>query len=147
MSVSLFSGIKNSATLPATVTGTTGSPTIDSSTRAGKTIYKFTGSGSITVGTAGYAEVLCVAGGGGGAGGGGAGGGGAGAGGYQYTTTQLLNAGTLTVTVGAGGTGGVGSSTTLATNGNASRLDTIVSIGGGFGSPGNSSKNLSTSFI
>ena len=50
----------------ATVTATTGSPTIDSSTRAGKTIYKFTGSGSITIGTAGTCEVLVIGGGGGG---------------------------------------------------------------------------------
>ena len=32
----------------AAVSGTTGSPTIDSATRTPKTIYKFTGSGSIT---------------------------------------------------------------------------------------------------
>ena len=37
----------------ATYTATTGSPTIDTSSRAGKTIIKFTGSGSITIGTAG----------------------------------------------------------------------------------------------
>ena len=48
----------------ATVTGTTGSPTVDTSSRPGKTIYKFTGSGSITVGVEGSCEVLCVGGGG-----------------------------------------------------------------------------------
>jgi hypothetical protein len=48
----------------ATVTGTTGSPNIDSSTRAGKTIYRFTGSGSITVGVGGTCEVLVIGGGG-----------------------------------------------------------------------------------
>jgi hypothetical protein len=48
----------------ATVTASTGSPTIDSATRAGKTIYKFTGSGTITVGAAGYAEILVIGGGG-----------------------------------------------------------------------------------
>ena len=37
----------------ATYTATTGSPTVDTSTRAGKTIIKYTGSGSITIGTAG----------------------------------------------------------------------------------------------
>ncbi len=48
----------------ATVTATTGSPTVDTSSRAGKTIYKFTASGSITIGTAGTAEILVVGGGG-----------------------------------------------------------------------------------
>ena len=68
----------------ASVTATTGSPSVDSSTRAGKTIYRFTGSGSITVGTAGTCELLVVAGGGAGGSGGpksgniGASGGGAG---------------------------------------------------------------------
>ena len=33
----------------ATVTGTTGSPNVDTTSRPGKTIYKFTGSGSITI--------------------------------------------------------------------------------------------------
>ena len=52
----------------AAVNATTGSPTTNNNARAGKTIYKFNGSGSITVGTAGTAEILLV-GGGGGAGG------------------------------------------------------------------------------
>ena len=56
----------------ATVTGTTGSPSVDTTTRAGKTIYNFTGSGSITVGTAGTCEVFVLGGGGGGGQGGGA---------------------------------------------------------------------------
>jgi hypothetical protein len=46
----------------ATVTGTTGSPNIDTSSRAGKTIYRFTGSGTITVGTAGSAGATLTAG-------------------------------------------------------------------------------------
>ena len=100
----LFSLVSAGGVPKATVTATTGSPSVDSSTRAGKTIYNFTGSGSITVGTAGTAEILVV--GGGGAGGRGqattcAGGG---AGGYIYDTSALLPSGTLTVTVGAGGT-------------------------------------------
>ena len=49
----LFSPVSAGGIGKATVTASTGSPTIDSATRAGKTIYKFTGSGSITVGTAG----------------------------------------------------------------------------------------------
>ena len=59
-----FSPVSAGGIGKATVTGTTGSPTVDSSTRAGKTIYKFTGSGSITIGTAGTAELLVVGGGG-----------------------------------------------------------------------------------
>ena len=64
----LFSPVSAGGIGKATVTGTTGSPNIDSSTRAGKTIYKFTGSGTITIGTAGTCEVLVIGGGGGGCG-------------------------------------------------------------------------------
>ena len=74
----LFSPVSAGGIGKATATASTGSPTIDSATRAGKTIYKFTGSGSITIGTAGTCEVLVVGGGGGGGCQGGAGGGGAG---------------------------------------------------------------------
>ena len=89
----------------ATYTATTGSPTIDTSSRPGKTIIKYTGSGSITIGTAGYVELLLI--GAGGAGGvGGQTPGGGGAGGYLYNTSVFLPTGTLTVTVGAGGGSG-----------------------------------------
>ena len=44
----LFSPVSAGGIGKATVTGTTGSPTVDTSSRSGKTIYKFTGSGSIT---------------------------------------------------------------------------------------------------
>ena len=59
----LFSPVSAGGIGKATVTATTGSPSVDSSTRAGKTIYNFTGSGSITVGTAGTCEVLIIGGG------------------------------------------------------------------------------------
>ena len=49
----LFSLVSAGGIGKATVTATTGSPTVDTSSRAGKTIYKFAGSGSITVGSAG----------------------------------------------------------------------------------------------
>jgi len=100
----------------ATVTGTTGSPTVDTTSRAGKTIYKFTGSGSITVGVAGSCEYLVV-------------GGGAvnGAGGLIYNTSAVLPAGTLTVTIGAG----VGALTSSYTGGNASQIGNVVALGGG----------------
>lgn len=90
----------------ATVTGTTGSPTIDTTSRPGKTIYSFTGSGSITFGQAGTCEVLVVGGGGGGFNTGGGnffGNGGGGGGGVVYNATAYVPSSTLTVTVGAGG--------------------------------------------
>ena len=86
----------------ATVNATTGSPTTNNNSRAGKTIYQFNGAGSITVGTDGTAEILLV-------GGGGAGSSpysapnGGGAGGVVYDSTGYLTAGTYTVTVGSGG--------------------------------------------
>ena len=98
----------------ATVTATTGSPTVDTSSRAGKTIYKFTGSGTITIGTAGTCEYMVLG-----------PGGSNGAGGYRYTTSGILPAGTLTVTIGAG------SNSYIAPN--ESRLNDIIGLGGGSG--------------
>lgn len=130
MAITKFTNTWNTNQLEkkAVITATTGSPTIDTSTRAGKTIYKFTGSGTVTVGTPGYCEVLIVAG-----GGGGCGQTGGGAGGLIYDTSIFLPGGTLTVTVGAGGGG-------LQTNWNygepglsglASRVGPYYAIGGG----------------
>jgi hypothetical protein len=93
----LFTPIGGGGVGKATVTSTTGSPTVDTTSRAGKTIYKFTGSGSITFGTAGTCELLIIG------GGGGASAGGGGAGGYIYKDSIYLPAGAQTVTVGAGG--------------------------------------------
>ena len=106
----LFGPVSAGGIPKATVTATTGSPTIDTSSRPGKTIYKFTGSGSITIGTAGTCEVLVVGGGGAGveatsndnskgasAGGGGASGAGGASGGGGIS--------------GGGGTSGVGGGT------------------------------------
>lgn len=101
----------------ATVTSTTGSPTVDTTSRPGKTIYKFTGSGTIVVGVGGTCEYLVI-------------GGGAvnGAGGLIYNTSAVLPAATLTVTIGAGvGFGGVSNATS-----NPSRLGDVVALGGGF---------------
>jgi len=112
----------------ATISATTGSPTIDTTSRAGKTIYKFTGSGTITVANGGNAEVLIV-----GAGGGGGGtdspGGGGGAGGLLYSASTYLAAGTLTITVGAGGAGGA----SAGNNGGSSQVGLLIGIGGGAG--------------
>jgi hypothetical protein len=120
-----FSPVSAGGIGKAKVTGTTGSPAIDSSTRAGKTIYKFTGSGSITVGTAGTAEILVC-------GGGGSGGlSGGGAGGYIYDTAAILPSGTLTVVIGAGGVCNVVAPDYWALGGNASRLGNFCAPGGG----------------
>lgn len=108
----------SAGTPKATVTGTTGSPTVDTSSRPGKTIYKFTGSGSITVGVAGTCEYLVI-------------GGGAvnGAGGLIYNTSAVLPAGTLTVTIGAGASYPNVANTGI---GNPSRLGDVVALAGGF---------------
>jgi hypothetical protein len=88
----------------------------------------FTSSGTITVTTAGFADiVLC---GGGGAGGAGNAYSGGGAGGVLQLTSVYLPAGTLTVTVGAGGA--------VGDNGVASRIGGYLSPGGGAGGPSSS---------
>lgn len=81
-----------------TVTGTTGSPTVDTSSVPGYTIYTWTGNGSVTT-TAGWAEVLVLS-------GGGAGQTYGGEGGRILTGKQQFTAATHTVTVGAGAVGG-----------------------------------------
>lgn len=117
----------------AAITATTGSPTIDTTSRPGKTIYKFTGSGTITVGTAGYAEILVI--------GAGAGGyaSGAGAGGMLYKTSFFLPAGTQTITVGAGSPGcNVSSRNSRPSNGGTSSVAGILyAFGGGTGGDNN----------
>jgi len=105
----------SAGTPKATVTGSTGSPTVDTTSRVGKTIYKFTGSGTITVGVAGTCEYMVL-------------GGGAvnGAGGYVYTTSGFLPAGTLTVTIGAG----VAVASSGIMTGNSSALGNIFAMSG-----------------
>jgi len=94
---------------PATYSGTTGSPTI--TTVSGKTCVKFTGTGTITIATAGLVRVRSA--GGGGAGGGVLDGvaGGGGAGGVDEYTYLFLAAGGYTITVVAGGAGSSGLTT------------------------------------
>lgn len=128
-----FSPVSAGGVPKATVTGTTGAPTIDTSSRAGKTIYKFTGSGTITIGTAGTCEYLVI-------------GGGTvnGAGGLIYNTSAVLPAGTLTVTVGAGTqiSGPVQSS---GATGNPSRLGDVVALAGGYADFNTQSGNFNIS--
>jgi len=102
----------SAGTPKATVTGSTGSPTVDTTSRVGKTIYKFTGSGTITVGVGGTCEYLVIG-----------GGNDSGAGGYIYNTSANLPAGTLTVTIGAGAS---------SYTGNATRLGDVVGLAGGY---------------
>ena len=86
----------------------------------------FTASGTLTVTTAGFADVVVVGGGGGTQNNSGSeGSGGGGAGGVLNMTSVYLKTGTLTVTVGAGGAG--------LKNGNASRIGDYFGIGGGIG--------------
>jgi hypothetical protein len=115
----------------ATVTSTTGSPTVNNNARAGKTIYTFNGSGSITFGTAGNIEALLVGGGGGGA----RYGGGGGAGGVLYDAEALVPAETITLTVGAGGICGT-SNQDHGRVGGPSALGNYVALGGGTGTGG-----------
>lgn len=131
----LFSPVSAGGIGKATVTATTGSPSVDTTTRAGKTIYRFTGSGSITIGTAGTAETLVVGGGGGGISNNGGNGG---AGGYVYNASTILPAGTLTVTVGGGGAG-TAYTAYRTYSGVASRLGDLYGFGGGKGGVGSGS--------
>jgi hypothetical protein len=97
MAVTKFSSGWNSNNPRPTVTATTGSPTIDTSSRPGKTIYKFTANGSITIGSPGLAEVLVVGPGGQSARGG------AGGGQIVYNASMYLKAGTLPIYLGSAG--------------------------------------------
>jgi hypothetical protein len=95
----------------------------------------FTASGTLTVDTAGLADILLV---GGGASGGVVYGGGGGAGGMLEVTGAYLPVGTLTVVVGAGGPSAPGSyaasdTTSIGANGTASRLASYFAVGGGGG--------------
>jgi hypothetical protein len=85
------------------------------------------GSGTLTVTTAGFADIVVL--GGGGAGIGVAGGGG-GAGGLLQVTNAYLPVGTLTVTVGAGGAK-ISGATAFAPSGSPSRLGDYYGVGGG----------------
>lgn len=91
--------------------------------------YTFTASGTATVTTAGFADVLVV---GGGGSGGRLCGGGGGGGGYLEFSNAYLPAGSLTVTVGGGGAAPTGT-LVPGVDGNASALDKFVAAGGGGG--------------
>jgi hypothetical protein len=98
--------------------------------------WTFTGNSSLSVVTAGYADVLVV---GGGGGGGARIGGGGGAGGYLEVSNAYLPVGTSTVTIGAGGAGAIGGTLPIARIGTTSRFGSFFSTGGGTGASSNSS--------
>jgi hypothetical protein len=118
----------------AVVSGTTGSPTLGTVSSGGTTynVYSFTGSGSIIISEAGFAEVLMV--GAGGGGGGSLGGGGGGAGEYVAIASSFLAVGTATITVGGGGAGGAND--IRGTTGNPVMLRQLGALGGGGGNGG-----------
>jgi hypothetical protein len=140
-----FSPISLGGVGRATVTSTSGSPTVNNNSRAGKTVYEFNGSGSITIGSAGYAEIAVIGGGGGSLGnhepGGNTeiGGGGGGGGGVHQDLNYFFNAESHTITVGAGASaGGVianasgsGPRTMSGYPGSASRIGNTRVPGGG----------------
>jgi len=98
--------------------------------------YKtYTGSSSVTIDQAGFADILVI---GGGASGGARVGGGGGAGGHLEILNAYLPEGTLTVTVGAGGASVTESAALGKTGlgGNTSRVGSYFSTGGGGGGAG-----------
>lgn len=141
-----FSGGTSTLTV-ADVSATTGSPTISTYTLSGVnyTVYKFTGSGSITFSKSGFCDVLAVGGGGCGfVGGGGAGG--------MYDTTQAgmpqfyAPSGTHTVTVGGGGASYVNGSASIFAKvviapGGGAAEGVIGSLRGDSGSSGGGGRN------
>lgn len=131
----------------ATVSGTTGSPTVDTTSVPGKTLYKFTGAGSITFATSGYVRALvCGAGGGGGtansvvtSSGAGGGGGGQVSDANVYVTAGIA----YSIVIGSGGTAPAPSNPlTNSSNGSASYFGPIMSVGGGAGGHANSGAGL-----
>lgn len=110
----------------ASYSSSTGSPTVDTTTRPGKTIVYWIGMGTVTVGSGGSVEVLVYAGGGSG---GGDNGGGGGGGGHLYESAGYLAAGTHTIKVGGGGA----TTQYQGLAGNGSRVGPYYALGGGGG--------------
>lgn len=109
-------------------------------TDAGGTAWKYityTASGTLTVTTAGFADILVI----GGGGAGGRVGGGGGAGGYLDVTNAYLPSGSLTITVGAGGVSGTSADNRVSSNGNSSRVGSFYGVGGGCGGSLTSGQN------
>lgn len=95
----------------------------------------FNSSGTLTVTTAGLADILVIGGGGGGgssSSNGVAGGSGGGAGGFVSVTSGFITSGSHTITVGGGGVGGA-SRPNIGNPGNNSSANGAVALGGGAG--------------
>lgn len=116
----------------ATVSGTTGSPTILTDVDGDNLwdAYQFTASGSITLSAGKIGRRLWV--GGGGGGGSDRGGGGGGGGIIIDNTEPEVAGGTYTITIGAGGTSGI-TSGALPTNGGDTVAFGQTAVGGGKG--------------
>lgn len=115
---------------PATVSATTGSPgtgTFTDSNGIAWNYYRFTGSGSITFDTSGFADILIVGGGGGSTTDSTSNEAGGGAGAVRYGL-QYVSSGTLSVAIGAGGAGRT--TGTRATNGGPSTIGALYAGGG-----------------
>jgi len=93
----------------------------------------FTGSGSLVVDRAGFADILCVGGGGGAAGGAGDYGSGGAGGGQVIAQSIYLTAGTYTVTIGAGGAGKTAGSDVDGRPGFTTKVGWLSAYGGGGG--------------
>lgn len=118
--------VKGGGLPKASVSATTGTPT--SGANGTKTFYKWTGTGTVTIGQGGTVDVLAV-----GGGGGGSTAAGGGAGGFNRITTYYLAAGTYTVTVGAGGAlSSIGLDSLLGT-GTVGTAPNVTGAGGGAG--------------
>ena len=98
-------------------------------TYSGFKYLTFSASGTITVTTAGFADIIVLGGGAGGSTNSVTAGGGGGAGGALVITNAYLEVGTLTVTVGAGGA--TSENTFNSFPGNTSRLGSYYGVGGG----------------
>jgi hypothetical protein len=98
-------------------------------TYSGFKYLTFIASGTITVTTAGFADIIVLGGGAGGSTNTATAGGGGGAGGALVITNAYLEVGTLTVTVGAGGP--TSTNTFNSKPGNSSRIGSYYGIGGG----------------
>ena len=98
-------------------------------TYSGYKYLTFTASGTITVTTAGFADIIVLGGGAGGSTNTATAGGGGGAGGSLVVTNAYLEVGTLTVTVGAGGA--TSTNTFNSKQGNSSRIGSYYGVGGG----------------
>jgi hypothetical protein len=109
--------------------------------RYGYYVHAFKTSGTFTVYSGGYIDVLVV---GGGGGGGADNGGGGGAGGLIFRPGLLVGTGSYTINVGAGGTGAAAQGITATKGGNTTAFG-LTALGGGYGNNGNNGDGTANS--